>query len=73
MIQSPHSPQRQNHTAIPVARVFFNSLLGLLALSERRDSSSETGARIMRYEVNDYEWTAIKPMVPNKPCGVFGM
>src|SRR5882757_8525671 len=26
--------------------------------------------RIMRYELNDYEWTAIKPMLPNKPRGV---
>ena len=24
----------------------------------------------MRYELNDYEWTAIKPMLPNKPRGV---
>jgi transposase len=24
----------------------------------------------MRYELTDYEWTAIKPMLPNRPCGV---
>ena len=24
----------------------------------------------MRYELNDYEWTAIKPMLPNKPRDV---
>jgi hypothetical protein len=24
----------------------------------------------MRYELNDYEWTAIKPFLPNKPRGV---
>jgi transposase len=30
----------------------------------------ELGARIMRYELADYEWTAIKPMLPNKPRGV---
>jgi len=29
----------------------------------------ELGARIMRYELADYEWTAIKPMLPNKPRG----
>ena len=23
--------------------------------------------RNMRYELSDYEWTAIKPMLPNKP------
>ena len=26
--------------------------------------------RIVRYELSDYEWTAIKPMPPNKPRGV---
>jgi hypothetical protein len=26
--------------------------------------------RIMRYELSDNEWTAIKPMLPNKPRGV---
>jgi transposase len=26
--------------------------------------------RIMRHELNDFEWTAIKPMLPNKPRGV---
>ena len=25
----------------------------------------------MRYELSDYEWTAIKPMLPNKPRGVW--
>jgi transposase len=24
----------------------------------------------MRYELSDYEWTAIKTMLPNKPRGV---
>jgi transposase len=24
----------------------------------------------MRYELNDYEWAAIKPLLPNKPRGV---
>jgi transposase len=23
----------------------------------------------MRYELNDHEWSAIKPMLPNKPHG----
>jgi transposase len=26
--------------------------------------------QIMRYELSDYEWAAIKPMLPNKPRGV---
>jgi transposase len=25
---------------------------------------------MMRYELTDYEWAAIKPMLPNKPRGV---
>src|SRR6266487_1240853 len=28
------------------------------------------GGRIMRYELTDDEWSAIKPMLPNKPRGV---
>ena len=24
----------------------------------------------MRYELNDYEWSAIRPMLPNKPRGI---
>jgi len=24
----------------------------------------------MRYELSDYEWAAIKPLLPNKPRGV---
>jgi transposase len=24
----------------------------------------------MRYELTDYEWTATKPLLPNKPRGV---
>jgi len=27
----------------------------------------------MRYELTDYEWAAIKPMLPNKPRGVARM
>jgi transposase len=35
-----------------------------------RDSSSQPEPRIMRYELNDHEWAAIKPFLPNKPRGV---
>lgn len=35
-----------------------------------RFSNSRTGGSIMRYELADYEWSAIKPMLPNKPRGV---
>jgi transposase len=27
----------------------------------------------MRYELSDFEWTAIKPLLPNKPRGVPGV
>jgi len=30
----------------------------------------EPGPRIMRYELTDFEWTAIRPILPNKPRGV---
>ena len=32
----------------------------------------EPGARIMRYELTDYKWAALKPFLPNKPSGVGG-
>jgi len=30
----------------------------------------EPGPPIMRYELTDFEWTAIRPFLPNKPRGV---
>jgi transposase len=30
----------------------------------------EPGPRIMRYELTDFEWAAIRPFLPNKPRGV---
>ena len=30
----------------------------------------EPELRMMRHELTDYEWTAIKPFLPNKPRGV---
>src|ERR1700688_481395 len=35
-----------------------------------RDSSAQTEVRIMRYELTDFEWTAIRPFLPNKPRGI---
>jgi transposase len=32
--------------------------------------TSKLEQRIMRYELSDFEWAAIKPMLPNKPRGV---
>jgi hypothetical protein len=34
------------------------------------DSNSKVEPRIMRYELRDYEWAAIRPMLPNKARGV---
>jgi transposase len=31
---------------------------------------SKLELRIKRYELTDYEWASIKPMLPNKPRGV---
>jgi transposase len=39
-------------------------------LATRLWARPQTGARIMRYEFADYEWTVIKPTLPNKPRGV---
>jgi transposase len=35
-----------------------------------RESSPKRVLGIMRYELTDHEWTAIQPMLPNKPRGV---
>jgi hypothetical protein len=35
-----------------------------------RSIALDQNPRIMRYELADYEWVAIKPMLPNKPRGV---
>src|SRR3982074_798505 len=40
-----------------------NTEIGVIQAPER-------GPRIMRYELTDNEWTAIRPMLPNKPRGV---
>jgi hypothetical protein len=43
---------------------------GLMGPRRGRDSAPKLEPRIVRYELSDYEWTAIKPMPPNKPRGV---
>jgi hypothetical protein len=36
-----------------------------------RDSNSKNGElRVIRYELTDDEWAAIRPMLPDKPRGV---
>jgi hypothetical protein len=39
-------------------------------IDQRVIQAPEPGPRIMRYELTDYEWAAIKPFLPNKPRGV---
>jgi transposase len=39
-------------------------------IDQRVIQAPEPGPRIMRYELTDYEWTVIKPFLPNKPRGV---
>jgi transposase len=39
-------------------------------IDQRAIQAPETGSRIMRYELTDYEWTAIEPFLSNKPRGV---
>ena len=37
-----------------------------IALAWTNDSNSQTGDGIIRYELADYEWIAIKPMLPGQ-------
>jgi transposase len=46
------------------------SVLGVDRIDQRVIQALQPGHRIMRYELTDYEWTAIKPFLPNKPRGV---
>jgi hypothetical protein len=32
--------------------------------------ASKLELRIMRYELTDHEWAAIRPMLPNRPRGI---
>ncbi len=54
----------------PVRKRRTRSGPGALRLAELLIQTPELGPRIMRYELADHEWTAIKPMLPNKPRGV---
>ena len=58
-----------NRKSIQSARDPAANQYELMVLPEPR-FKLRTGARIMRYELSDDEWTAIKPMLPNKPRGV---
>src|SRR5262245_45054073 len=42
----------------------------LLIASQLRLKLPKRGLQIMRYELSDYEWRVIGPMLPNKPRGI---
>jgi hypothetical protein len=46
--------------------------IGLRGLMVRlaRDQAPKPEPRIMRCVLTDFEWAAIKPKQPNKPCGI---
>jgi hypothetical protein len=46
------------------------SLLWVDGVARRVIQAPKLEPRIMRYELTDHEWAAIKPMLPNKPRGV---
>ena len=46
------------------------SVLRVDRIDQRVIQALEPGPQIMRYELTDYEWTAVKPFLPNKPRGV---
>jgi hypothetical protein len=46
------------------------SLLWVDGLAWRVIQAPKPEPRIMRYELTDYEWAAIKASLPNKPRGV---
>jgi transposase len=41
-----------------------------VGVGKRVIQALELEPRIMRYELTDNEWAAIRPMLPNKPRGV---
>ena len=43
------------------------ALLPTYAIAVNVIQAPKLELQIMRYELSDYEWTAIKPMLPNKP------
>jgi transposase len=58
--------RKKNHD-IGICR---DGLLSVDVVARRLIQDPKPEPSIMRYELTDYEWTAIKPMLPNKPRGV---
>jgi transposase len=55
---------------IRVLAICHNGPLRVDDAARRVIQASKLELRIMRHELTDYEWTAIKPFLPNKPRGV---
>jgi hypothetical protein len=63
------APSRQIFPDQPARKVAMG-LLRVDGVARRVIQAPKPEPRIMRYELNDREWAAIKPMLPNKPRGV---
>src|SRR5262249_31569218 len=50
---------------MPIVRFLLIEGIGLDVIQV-----SKPGPRIMRYELTDFEWTAIRSLLPNKPRGI---
>jgi hypothetical protein len=47
---------------MPIVRFLLIEGIGLDVIQ-----APKPGPRIVRYELTDFEWTAIQPLLPNKP------
>jgi hypothetical protein len=78
-----HFRPRQSRQQVPLCRLAPESGSKIRVLASCRDrplwvdgiarrviQAPKPEPRIMRYELTDYEWAAIKPFLPNKPRGV---
>jgi Putative transposase of IS4/5 family (DUF4096) len=50
--------------------VYLDGLLQVDGAARQVIQAPKPEPRIMRYQLRDHEWAAIKPMLPNKPRGV---
>ena len=48
----------------------FSADSGPVGVSIDLISGSQPQLPIMRYELNNYEWSVMRPMLPNKPRGI---
>jgi hypothetical protein len=51
-------------------RLFQQPAKGITEKEHVDECRDFTAAPLVRYELADHEWAAIKPMPPNKPSGV---